>query len=228
MQSLEEVRAVVTAPGQLFEMEEAEIHGVRTRVWKNALPSLRSLLEVTRLHGDATFLVYEDDRLTFEEHFRHAATFARRLAERYGVRKGDRVAIVMRNFPEWSVAFFGAAALGAVVVPLNAWWTSPELEYGLRDSGAKILIADEERIERLAGALPGLGIPAIAVRSTGALPGGVETYESVLGEIGDELPDADIDPEDDATIFYTSGTTGRPKGALGTQRNITTNPISLA
>jgi long-chain acyl-CoA synthetase len=228
MQSLEEVRALATAPGQLFEMEEAEISGVRTRVWKNALPSLRSLLEITRLHGDATFLVYEDDRLTFEEHFQHAATFARRLAERYGVRKGDRVAIVMRNFPEWSVAFFGAAALGAVVVPLNAWWTAPELEYGLRDSGAKILIADEERIERLAGALPGLGIPAIAVRSTGALPDGVERYDSVLGEIGDELPEADIDPEDDATIFYTSGTTGRPKGALGTQRNITTNPISLA
>src|SRR4051794_890984 len=228
MQSLEEVRAAVTAPGQLFEMEEVEIRGVRTRVWKNALPSLHSLLEVTRLHGDATFLVYEDDRLTFEEHFQHAATFARRLADRYGVRKGDRVAIAMRNFPEWSVAFFGAAALGAVVVPLNAWWTAPELEYGLRDSGAKVLIADEERVERLADALPGLGIPAIAVRSTGPLPEGVETYDAVLGPVGDELPEADIQPDDDATIFYTSGTTGRPKGALGTQRNITTNPVSLA
>jgi long-chain acyl-CoA synthetase len=208
-------------------MDEVEIRGVRTRVWKNALPSLRSILEVTRLHGDSTFLVYEDDRLTFEEHFRHAATFARRL-ERYGVSKGDRVAIAMRNFPEWSVAFFGAAAAGAVVVPLNAWWTGPELEYGLRDSGAKVLVADQERAERLAGVLPDLGIATVVVRGDGPPPAGAEPYATVLGEVGDTLPDVEIDPDDDATIFYTSGTTGRSKGALGTQRNITTNPISLA
>jgi long-chain acyl-CoA synthetase len=228
MQSLSEVKAGLTAPGQLFEMDEVEIRGVRTRVWKNALPSLRSLLEVTRLHGDATFLVYEDDRLTFEEHFLRAATFARRLTERYGVGKGDRVAIAMRNFPEWSVAFFGAAAVGAVVVPLNAWWTARELEYGLRDSGAKVFVSDQERAERLAGVLPDLGIPTIVARGDGTPPAGAEPFDAVLGELGDALPDVAIDPDDDATIFYTSGTTGRSKGALGTQRNITTNPVSLA
>ncbi|MCW2944678.1 MAG: AMP-dependent synthetase and ligase [Actinoallomurus sp.] len=227
MKSLDEVKAALTAPGQLFEVDEAEIRGERTRVWKHAPPSLRAVLEITRLHGDAPFLVYEDERLTFEQHFRHAATFARRLTERYGVRKGDRVAIAMRNFPEWSVAFFGAAAIGAVVVPLNAWWTAPELEYGLRDSGAKVLVADEERAGRLAEVLPGLGIATIVVRGDGTPPAGAEPYESVLGEVGDTLPDVAIDPEDDATIFYTSGTTGRPKGALGTQRNITGNPLSL-
>jgi long-chain acyl-CoA synthetase len=221
MKSLDEVKAALTAPGQLFEMDEVEIRGVRTRVWKHAPPSLRAALEITRLHGDTPFLVYEDDRLTFEEHFRHAATFARRLAERYGVRKGDRVAIAMRNFPEWSVAFFGAAAVGAVVVPLNAWWTAPELEYGLRDSGAKVVIADQERAERL----PGPGIPMIVVRGTP--PAGADAYEEVLGEVGDTLPEVGLDPEDDATIFYTSGTTGRSKGALGTQRNICGNPLSL-
>jgi long-chain acyl-CoA synthetase len=228
MQSLEEVSALLTGPGQLFEMDEVKIRGTRTRVWKHAPPSLRSILEISRLHGDRTFLVYEDDRLTFEEHFRHAATFAHQLASRYGVRKGDRVAIAMRNFPEWSVAFFGAAAIGAVVVPLNAWWTAPELEYGLRDSGAKVLVADEERAARLASLLPGLGVPTVVARSAGPLPDGAETYESVLGSLVDELPEAAIDPDDDATIFYTSGTTGRSKGALGTQRNITTNPVSLA
>jgi long-chain acyl-CoA synthetase len=226
MQSLAEVSAALTAPGQLFEMDEVEIRGNRIRVWKHAPPSLRSILEISRLHGDKTFLVYEDDRLTFDEHFRQAATFAERLVSRYGVRKGDRVAIAMRNFPEWSAAFFGAAAIGAVVVPLNAWWTAPELEYGLRDSGAKVLVADEERAERLADVLPGLGIPTIVVR--GLPPAGAEAYEAVLGELTDTLPEADIHPDDEATIFYTSGTTGRSKGALGTQRNITTNPISLA
>ena len=228
MQSLEEVSALLTAPGQLFELDEAEVRGTRTRVWKHAPPSLRSILEISRLHGDATFLVYEDDRLTYEEHFRHAATFARNLAARYGVRKGDRVAIVARNLPEWSVAFFGAAVLGAVVVPLNAWWTAPELEYGLRDSGAKVMVLDEERAGRLAGPLPGLGVPAVVVRATGPLPDGAERYESMLEGLSDELPDVAIDPDDDATIFYTSGTTGHPKGALGTQRNITTSPVSLA
>lgn len=228
MPSLHEARELLTAPGQLFEMDEAEIRGTRTRVWKHAPPSLRSILEISRLHGDATFLVYEDERLTYEEHFRQAATVAHALATRYGVRKGDRVAIVMRNFPEWPVTFFAAAALGAVVVPLNAWWTAPELEYGLRDSGATVMILDEERAERLAGALPGLGIPAVVARATGPLPAGVESFASLLEEPAGELPDVAIDPDDEATIFYTSGTTGRPKGALGTQRNITTNPVSLA
>jgi long-chain acyl-CoA synthetase len=224
VKSLEDVKATLTAPGQLFEMDEVDIRGVPTRTWKHAPPSLRNILEISRFHGDATYLVYEDERTTFEEHFRQAATFARRLAER-GVRKGDRVAIAMRNFPEWSAAFFGAASVGAVVVPLNAWWTSLELEYGLRDSGAKVLVADQERVERLTDALAGLGLTTIVVRGSG---GGAETWESVLGTLGDTLPDADISPDDDATIFYTSGTTGRSKGALGTQRNITTNPISLA
>jgi long-chain acyl-CoA synthetase len=228
MKSFNEVKDQITAPGQLFEVGEAEIRGTRLRVWKHAPPSLRSILEITKLHGDKTFLVYEDDRLTYAEHFRHAATFAHRLAERYGVTKGDRVAIAMRNFPEWSVAFWAAAALGAVVVPLNAWWTSRELEYGLRDSGAKVLIADEERVGRLASVLTDLGLPTVVVRNESEPPAGVETYTSVLGELVDELPGAEIDPEDDATIFYTSGTTGRPKGALGTQRNIASNPLSLA
>jgi long-chain acyl-CoA synthetase len=229
MKSLDDAKALLTAPGQLFEVDEVEIRGIRTRVWKHAPPSLRSILEITRLHGDATFLVYEDDRMTFEQHFRQAAAFARRLTERHGVRKGDRVAIVMRNFPEWSVAFFGAAAIGAVVVPLNAWWTASELEYGLRDSGAKVLAADEERAGRLAGVLPGLGVATVVVRSTGTLPAGAEASDPLGGEVSaaGALPGVAIDPDDDATIFYTSGTTGRPKGALGTQRNMTTSPVSL-
>jgi long-chain acyl-CoA synthetase len=229
MKSLDDVRAELTAPGQLFEMDEVDIRGVRTRVWKYASPSLLAVLENSRGHGDKPYIVYEDESLTFEEHFRHAATFARRLTERYGVRKGDRVAIAMRNCPEWFVAFWGAAAIGAIVVPLNAWWTGPELEYGLRDSGATVLVADEERVHRLADVLPGLGAATIVVRGQGTPPAGAETYESVLGDVTETtLPEAEIDPDDDATIFYTSGTTGRPKGALGTQRNITGNTLSLA
>ncbi|TDC79075.1 long-chain fatty acid--CoA ligase [Actinomadura sp. 7K507] len=222
----------MTAPGQLFEMDEADVRGVRIRVWKNAPPTLRDVLEVSRAHGEAPYLVYRDDRVSFADHYARAAAFARRLIDRYGVAKGDRVAIAMRNYPEWSVAFFGAAAAGAVVVPLNAWWTAAELEYGLTDSGAKVLVADAERAGRLAEVLPGLGVPCVVARADGAVPQGCEAFDDVLGDVGDaaaaSLPDVALGPDDEATIFYTSGTTGRPKGALGTHRNITTNPVSLA
>ncbi|WP_225992481.1 class I adenylate-forming enzyme family protein [Actinomadura montaniterrae] len=230
--TIAEVRARLTAPGQLFEMDEVDIRGVRTRVWKNAPTTLRDVLELSRGHGDAPFLVYEDDRLSFAEHHRRAAAFGRLLAAEYGIAKGDRVAIAMRNYPEWSVAFFGAAAAGAVVVPLNAWWSADELEYGLRDSGARLLVADAERAERLAGVLPGLGIPLLVARPGGDPPAGGEAFDTALARALDDgadgLPEVEIGPEDDATIFYTSGTTGRSKGALGTHRNITTNPVSLA
>jgi acyl-CoA synthetase (AMP-forming)/AMP-acid ligase II len=224
--TIAEATATLTAPGSMFEMEDVDVFGVPLRAWKNAPPSLRALLELSRLHGDKSFIVYEDEVLTFEDHFRAAAHLANLLVDRYGIEKGDRVAIVMRNFPEWSVAFWAAAAAGAVVVPLNAWWTAPELEYGLDDSGAKVAFVDAERLERLQDTLPTLGIPAVVVRGSGPA---AERWEDVLGEVpfDVELPDVALEPEDLATIFYTSGTTGRPKGALGTHRNICGNLLSL-
>ena len=228
--SIAQAREIMTAPGRLFEMDEIDIRGTRTRIWKHAPTDLRQILDISRTHGDTDFLVYQDDRLTFAEHYARAAAFARLLVDRYGITKGDRVAIAMRNFPEWSVAFFGAAAAGAVVVPLNAWWTAPELEYGLTDSGAKVLVADAQRAERLADHLERTKLPTLVARADRPLPAGAESFEDVLGRVDPdtEPPQVTLDPEDDATIFYTSGTTGRPKGALGTHRNIATNPFSLA
>jgi len=231
--SIAEVTASLTAPGEMFEMDEAVIRGVPMRVWKNAPRSLRVVLEQSRVHGERDFLVYEDERYSFERHFRMAAKLAHVLAEDLGVTQGDRVAIAMRNFPEWSVAFWAAAALGAVIVPLNAWWTGPELEYGLEDSGSVVLFADAERLERLGdhlGALPALRTVIVAKADRGApLSHGARHFDDVLGDVAADVepPAVDIDPDDDATIFYTSGTTGRPKGALGTQRNICTNLLSL-
>jgi long-chain acyl-CoA synthetase len=212
-------------------MDEAEVFGTRLRVWKHAPASLRLILEASRGRGDAAFIVYEDEVLTFEEHFRAAAHLANILKDRLGIEKGDRVAIVMRNFPEWSIAFWAAAAAGAVVVPLNAWWTADELDYGLRDSGAKVVFVDEERLERLAEVLPALDCTTVVARAGDAeVPDSVTRWETLLGDVpaDAELPAVDLEPEDLATIFYTSGTTGRPKGALGTHRNICGNLISLA
>ena len=156
---LANVTAALTAPGAPFEMEDIVVDDVALRAWKNAPPTLRELLDLSRFHGDAEFLVYDGeapgavpgpfDRVAFRAHAAAAATFARRLIEDHGVQPGDRLTIAMRNFPEWSIAFWGASAAGAVVVPLNAWWTGPELAYGLADSGTKVVIADHERAERI-------------------------------------------------------------------------------
>ncbi len=229
--SIAEAVAALTAPGAPFEMEEKEIFGVRLRTWKNAPPSLRAVLEASRAHGDLPFLVYENERLSHAEHYRRCVALARGLVERYGIRKGARVAIAMRNFPEWSVAFWAAASLGAVVVPLNAWMAGPELEYCLADSGARLLVADAERAERLRPHLAGLALEALVVaRAAGPLPPGALRFEEAMAPPSAQatLPDVAIEPEDDATIFYTSGTTGKPKGALGTQRNVCTNITSAA
>ena len=228
--SVAEIRAELTAPGQLFEMEAVEIGGVPIRVWKNAPPTLRSVFDLSALHGDKPFVVYEDERLTFGEHHRAAATFAHRLIDSYGVRKGDRVAIAMRNFPEWLLAFWGAAVAGAIVVPLNAWWTGPELEYGVADSAAKVLVVDEERAQRLRP-YADFGVSGVIVaRAQHPLTDDEVAFDDVLGSVLADAtpPDVALEPEDEATIFYTSGTTGFPKGALGTHRNICTNVMSLA
>jgi len=230
--TIAETHATPTAPPSMFEMEEADVFGHRIRVWKYAPASLRVILEASRARGDAPFIVYEDEVLTFEDHFRAVAHLATVLVERYGVQKGDRVAIAMRNFPEWSIAFWATTAIGAIVVPLNAWWTADELDYGLRDSGSKVVFVDDERLGRLAGVLPGIeGLATIVARAPQGSGGpGVDRWEDVLGAVpaAAALPAVELLPEDLATIFYTSGTTGRPKGALGTHRNICGNLLALA
>ena len=229
--ALAEAHALMTAPGAVFEMEERTVFGVLQRVWKNAPPTLREVFLAGRAHGAKTFLVHENERATFEGFARATLAIAAALAEE-GVMKGDRVAIAMRNLPEWPASFFGALLVGAVAVPLNAWWTGAELEYALADSGAKIAIVDVERLERVRETLP--RCPALQrVLVSRAVDLRVDTLlrrlEDITGEVNDwgalpdrPLPAITLEPDDDATIFYTSGTTGHPKGALGTHRNSVT------
>jgi long-chain acyl-CoA synthetase len=245
--SISEANATLTAAGQMFEIEEVEIRGVLTRTWKNQPPTLGAVLQLSAAHGDATFLVYEDERTTFTEHYRIACTLAQRLRSTFGIEQGDRVAIVMRNLPEWVMGFWAATLAGAVVVPLNAWWSGEELHYGLEDSGSKIAFVDVERAERIRPFLGGVsGFTTLIVADEhrhaerkaplavyeppgGTAPVAEWPFPLALGEIDPSAapPDLTIAPEDDATIFYTSGTTGRPKGAVGTHRNICTNLMNL-
>jgi acyl-CoA synthetase (AMP-forming)/AMP-acid ligase II len=223
------VDAALTAPGARFEMENVTIRGVPTRVWKNAPPSLPMLARFSRLHGERLITIFEEERVSFEASFRASAAIAAEL-QRRGSGKGDRVALAMMNLPEWPAMFFGISALGAIAVPLNAWWTGPELEYGLADSGAKALLCDRSRHARIApqlASLPELKHVIVSRAETG------DRLEDLIGPPGSwkdlpaiDLPEAGVLPDDPAAIFYTSGTTGKPKGALGSHRNLMTNILS--
>ena len=227
---------MLTAPGSLFEMEERVIRGVRLRVWKNAPPTLRDVFVNTHAFKQRTCLVYESERVSYDAFARATIALAHELRAR-GVRKGDRVAIIMRNLPEWPVAFFAAAICGAIATPLNAWWTGPELEYALADSASKVALVDGERWQRIAehiDACPSLECVFVS-REPGALSDSRLVHlERVIGDSfawaslpeSTPLPEVSLEPEDDATIFYTSGTTGKPKGALGTHRSIVTNILT--
>jgi len=217
----EEALAQVTGPGQLFEVVESQVDGHPLRVFRNAPANLGQLFAGAR--GDqAEFLVYEDERWTFDHTMRNADALAHALVHTYGIQKGDRVGIAMRNLPEWIVSFAAIVSIGAVSVSLNAWWTEAELDYAIEDSGLALLIADPERIERAHAPAHARGVPMIMVRGDQLEPNptGVRRYDEVV-TLGDPLPEVAVGPDDDATILYTSGTTGFPKGAVSTHRAVT-------
>ncbi len=227
-----EAHACLVGPGLPFELAEIEARGIRARDWKNAPPSLAAVLDRSAAYGERAFLVLDDGRLSYADHHSLVCRFAQALHERYGVDRGERVAIAMRNLPEWSVAFWAVTAIGAIAVPLNAWLTAEELAYCVVDSGTCVIVADGKRADLLAGCGQDLGLRGtVVVRGGGDAGGaGVARWEDVLAgaDPAPVLPDAGIAPDDDATIFYTSGTTGTPKGAVGTHRNLIANIMTVA
>ena len=145
-----EVRAQLTAPGGMFEVTTEEVLGRPTEVYASRMPSLRSIAEVALMRGDEqTFLVYGDRTYGFSEFVQAANSVAHALRERFGIAKGDRVAVLSQNNPEWCLAFWATVSQGAILVGLNGWWTTDEIHYGLQDSGAKVLVADRKRVERI-------------------------------------------------------------------------------
>jgi long-chain acyl-CoA synthetase len=217
----EEAYAQVTGPGQLFELTEATVGGTEYRLFKNAPPTLRHLFAGAR-GVESEFLVYEDERWTFAETMRHVDALAHALVHTFGITKGDRVGIAMRNLPEWIVSFAAILSVGAVSVSFNAWWTESELDYAVGDSGVSLLITDPERADRSEHPARARDIPIIVVRGDRGGPTalGVRHYDDVVN-LGEPMPDIDVEPDDDATILYTSGTTGFPKGAVSTHRAVT-------
>lgn len=216
----EEAAAEATGPGAFYEVEQTEIDGRTYKAFKSAPASLRDLFALARMREETTFLVYEDERWTFGDLVARVDALGATLVGRYGVQKGDRVAIGMRNYPEWVASWFAITGVGAIAVSLNAWWTEDELDFALEDCGARVLVADHERAERARPACARLDVSTIVVRApAGELPEGVDRWDDVV-ELGTAAPEVPIGPDDDATILYTSGTTGHPKGAVSTHRAV--------
>jgi long-chain acyl-CoA synthetase len=235
--SIEHAHQLLTAPGTMLEVGEEEVRGIRMKVWKAAPPTLREVYALGALFGGRDQLVFEDERASVAAFQAAAAKFSHQLIAD-GVQRGDRVAVIMRNLPEWPVAFWGGVLAGAIVTPLNAWWTGQELEYGLKNSGSSIAVMDIERYERLREHIdncPDLRKIYVSRSREEIADPRVARLETIVGATNDWAslpplapPDLTAKPDDDTAIFYTSGTTGLPKGAVISHRNIISNMFNSA
>jgi long-chain acyl-CoA synthetase len=233
MPSLSEVRAQLTGPGGMFEVTTEEVLGRPMQVYKDRMRSLREIPQAAIARGDEqTFIVHGDRTYGYRTFVETSNGVAHALAERCGVGHGDRVAVLSQNNPEWCLAFWATVSMGAILVGLNGWWKADEILYGLQDSGSKVLVADRKRFERIADRLdeaPDLAhvflvdaSPEDFPQSAGA-KAELHRFDELTTEPTDRFPDTPIAEDDDAVIFYTSGTTGRPKGAISTHRSMIAN-----
>jgi len=215
VRSYSEAVADVSAAGQPFEVVEVKRDGYTVREFKNSPATVRQFFDLAR-GIEGTFLVYEDEEWSFVDVMAEVDALAHALVHHFGVKKGDRVGIAMRNYPEWVISFAAILSIGAVTVSLNAWWTGEELEYAINDSGLTVLIADSERAVRASGTCERVGARILGVRLDDAPRAEVVERWSDVVIKGASMPPVELSAEDDATILYTSGTTGFPKGAVST------------
>ena len=220
--SFDDATKQVCAPGSLFEITDTEIRGISTKTFAGTPPNVRALYQMAAQRKDE-FVIYEDERWRMPDLLALAGQIGAALTSRFDIRKGDRVAIAMRNYPEWIAVFTAITSIGAVAVPLNAWWESDELVYAINDSGSKVVFADDERIQQIHKAGDKFGsIIVISVRGKNTESIGNNVVVPLRAIVDDEatMPEVEIQPDENITILYTSGTTGTPKGAVSSHRAI--------
>jgi acyl-CoA synthetase (AMP-forming)/AMP-acid ligase II len=210
LERLLEIEARLTAPGAPFEIVWEDVLGERMQVLKHRKRSLRQLLEESAAHGEKEYIVHGDRRIGYAQHLRLVAALAHAFRERWGIGPGDRVAILAENRPEWILSFWATVSLGGVAAALNGWWTADEILYGVRHSDPRLLVVDRKRLARVADRE--LGVPVAVME---------DDFPELLSLAPQAaLPGQPIAEDDPAVILYTSGTTGRPKGAVNTHRGI--------
>ncbi len=229
MPTFNEVRTSLIGPGGAFEITTEQVGDVEMKVYAQRFDSLRPVAEIAASRGDdEPFIVFGDTQIGFSEFFALANGASAALARDVGVVHGDRVAVLSANNPSWCVAFWATVDLGAILVGLNGWWKTDEILYGLRDSGAKVLVADRGRFQRIADQLedlPDLEAIYLIDADPADFGGGprLHRFDELTAAPTAEFPTTPIAEDDPAVIFYTSGTTGRPKGAISTHRNMVAN-----
>ena len=209
----------------MFELQKKTIRGNEYNVFVNVPQNLYEYFQFALIHGEWEFLAYEDESYKYQEVLNNAAGLAHVLVNKYGLKKGDAVAFSMRNYPEWIYSYIAVTSLGCVAVPLNSWWQGEELDYGITHSEAKVFIGDDERLQRLEGLVE--NTPRISVRCQANTFTNTVAFEELV-EPKETFPQVEIDPEDDASIMYTSGSTGYPKGVVTTHRSIINTPVAWA
>jgi acyl-CoA synthetase (AMP-forming)/AMP-acid ligase II len=219
-----EVFVNLTAEDQIFAYEEVRhSSGVTYREFKNTPKTLASFFEFGLSFPEWEFIVFNNERFTYQDIHKKAAQTANAL-KNAGVKKGDRIAICMANNPEYIISFMAVTSMGAVCVLLNSWWVPNEITYGLENSEATVLIADEKR---LLGLEKFTELKKIIVRPSNNSHD-YQNFNDFIGSQLDSFEELSLDTHDNATIFYTSGSTGFPKGVLSTHRNILSTLFSWA
>jgi len=217
----DQVIGMLTQKGMPFETTRLDIGGADYTVFAHQPPSLREVFMLFLGHGDKEFIVYDGERYTFKDVVSRASQFAQALVDDFGVQKGDRVALSMRNYPEWPVAYMGIIAAGGVAVVMNAWWTEEEVAWGIKDCGAKVAVVDGERAKRFLALDGAADMKIIVARDPAPEAANVSQMADTLeGKAPLQWPSLELGPVDMAMIMYTSGSSGFPKGALSTHRAV--------
>ena len=222
---LTQARAALTAEGAPFEVVRTNVGGIDLLSYKHAPPDLRAIWLASAAHAENDYLVYGEERWTYADAHRDVGRIAAWLAT-LGLTSGDSVAIAMRNYPEWLLTYWACVSTGIRVIGMNAWWVAEEMRYALEDSQPSVLVVDQERLDRFSEIRSDFADATVVGVRLANRPDDVISFSDLIDTPG-ELPEVELDPDDDAQIFYTSGTTGRPKGAQLTHRGCAHNLMNL-